>query len=110
MIVKIIDGNNDNEMLKEIVNKIGTKNYLEIEKEVNRFCDECKVDSAISLVGCYHANWQGTAMQSVYDALQDFNETPKYAGVLFKEIIKNHKNRFEIVKGKNGINLYYKKA
>lgn len=110
MLVKIIDGNNDNEMLKEIVEKIGNEKYLEIEKEVSKFCDECKVDSAICLASCYGANWQDTAMQSVYDVLQDFNEAPKYAGVLFKEVVKKHKNRFEIVKGKKGINLYYKKA
>lgn len=110
MIVKIIDGNNDNEMLKEIVEKIGNEKYLEIEKEVNKFCDDCKIDSAISLVGCYGKDWRDKAMQSVYDAIQDFNEAPKYAGVLFKEIVKKHKNRFEIAKGKGGINLYYKKA
>lgn len=110
MLVKIIDGNNDNEMLKEIVEKIGNEKYLEIEKEVNKFCNDCKIDSAISLVSCYGTDWRDTAMQSVYEVLQDFNEAPKYAGVLFKEIVKRHKNRFEIAKDKRGINLYYKKA
>lgn len=110
MIVKIIDGSNDNKMFKEIVEKIGNKKYFEIEREINKFCDDCKIDSAISLVGCYGTDWSDTAMQSVYDSLQDFNEAAKYAGVLFKEIVKCHKNGFEIVKGKNGINLYYRKT
>ena len=109
MIIKIID-NNDNEMLKDIINRIGNEKYLEIEKEVNAFCNKCAIDGAISLVSCYGKDWTSSAMQAVYDVVGDYEKAALYAGVLFKEIITNSKYRFEIVKGKNGINLYYKRA
>ena len=109
MIIKIID-HNDNEMLDEIINKIGNEKYLEIEKEVNAFCDKCTIDSAISLASCYGKDWSSFGMQAVYDAIGDNDKAALYAGVIFKEIITNSKHRFEIVKGKNGMNLYYKRA
>lgn len=110
MFIKIVESNDENKMLNEIIKIIGKERYIEIEKEINEYCDACKIDSAISFASCYGLNWSNKKMQVVYDKLQDYNKAAQYAGIIFKEVIKKNNGRFEIVKGKKGINLYYKRA
>lgn len=109
MFVKIIDSKEDNDMLKEIIAKIGDDNYKKIETEINVECDKCPIGKAISLKSIYGSDWGDYAMQSVYDVLQDYDKTKLYAGIIMKEIIKNSKYKFRVEKS-NDANIYYKEC